>query len=469
MFTTEQFKLKSAENVTNEDIIQQEISNDLISEFKLNANDGQLYYIRKNTYIANIEKDRKNNLWATNHKCGSGFFKKIVDQKINYLLGKKVIVNNAENCNKIFDINNIIKKAAKEASKKGVSWLHAYIDNNGDLQIKIIDALECIPIYDTEYEDELIQMIRYYNMHVIVNNEKKIRKKVELWDKEKVTFYMEDDEGNYYFDYQVEENPRYNYRVNTTLSDNIKSTEYFGWGKVPFVALWNNDDKINDLIAIKQDIDLYDVMKSDFGNNIDRFQDSILTVYGYSAESYEKFLNNFKRHGVAEIDEKGSLNWLTLDIPIEARKTFLEIIRDDIFEFGQAVDTRRAADSNTTNVVIKSRYADLDLKADDLEAEVTMAIKKVYWFINKFLEIKKMQQDNIDEIDIVYNRNIIFNTTQMIDDVLKSVDVTSKKTALANHPFVNDADEELKLIAKDKKEEEKNIDNADPNGIMISK
>lgn len=455
MFTSPQLKLRTDIPIETEEIIRDQIETDLVSEFKVNARNGVLYYRRKNTYIENLiaERNTKNekssNKWICNHKCGSGFFKKIVDQKINYLLGKSININNADNCIKIFDINTIIKKATKEAAKKGVEWLHPYINSIGEFKVINIDGCECIPVWDTELENELQQMIRYYQIAVIIDGEEKLRYKVELWDKEKVSYYMQDENGNYYFDTAIEYNPFAHWNLNTVLGGNVIDSESYGWGKVPFVPIWNNDDKVNDLEAIKPDIDLYDVIKSDFGNNIDRFQEALLVVKNHAAKSTEKFLELLKDYGFIEVEEDGDVKWLQLDIPTEARKTFLEIIRDDIFEFGQAVDTRRVADGNTTNVVIKSRYADLDLKADDLEGETTTTIKEVYWFVNKFLEITGQKKDDLTKIEVVYNRNIIFNTGEMVDNCLKSKGITSDKTMLTNHPYVDDVDEEMKLIAED--------------------
>jgi SPP1 family phage portal protein len=470
MFTSPQLKLRTDIPISEEEIIRDQIETDLVSEFKVNARNGVLYYRRKNTYIENLisERNTKNkkssNKWICNHKCGSGFFKKIVDQKINYLLGKPVIINNADNCIKVFDINTIIKKASKEAAKKGVEWLHPYINADGEFKVINIDGLECIPIWDTELENELQQMIRYYQIAVVIDGEEKLRYKVELWDKEKVSYYMQDEEGNYYFDTSIDYNPYSHWNLNTVLGGNVIDSESYGWGKVPFVPIWNNDDKVNDLEAIKPDIDLYDVIKSDFGNNIDRFQEAILVTRNHAALSTEKFLELLKDYGIIELDDDGEVKWLQLEIPIEARKTFLEIIRDDIFEFGQAVDTRRVADGNTTNVVIKSRYADLDLKADDLEGETTTTIKETYWFANKYLEITGQKQDDLKKMEVVYNRNIIFNESETIDSVLKSKGITSDKTALSNHPWVDDVEEELLLTAEDEKKNLENMNNGEPFG-----
>ena len=463
MFTSTQLKLRADNPITNEKVIEEQISTDLSSEFKLNAYDGCMYYKRKNTLINTLYLERKDrydksknkNRCISNHKNASGFLKKLIDQKVNYLLGKPVVVNNADNCNEIFDINSIIKKAGKEASKKGVEWLHPYINKDGEFKVVNIDGQECIPIWDTEYENELQQMIRYYKIHVVVDGEEKTRYKVELWDKEKVEYYMQDEDGGYYFDTTLENNPVWHYSSSINLGEKTLTKEYFGWGKVPFVPVWNNDDKINDLEAIKPDIDMYDIVKSDFCNDLDRFAQSIMMIKNHSAESSEKFLQLLQDEGIIEVDEDGDVKWLTHDIPFEARDNILNRLKDDIYEFGQGVDIKSIGrdTTNITNVAIKVKYAELDLKADDFEAEVTFSIKDLYWFINRFLLINNKSTDDLSKIEVKYNRNIIFNEGELIDNFLKSNGrPVSFKTALGIHPRVDDVDEEMKQIKKEEKE-----------------
>lgn len=467
MFTTNQWKLRTDKPVTDEEIISEQISSDLQSEFKLNAYQGYMYYKRKNTYIndlyverqAKYERSKNKNRCLANHKNASGFLKKLIDQKVNYLLGNPVLIENADNCNNVIDINNVIKKAGKEASKKGVEWIYVYITKDGEFKLVNIDGRECIPIWDTEFENELQQLIRYYSIQIVEDNEKKTRYKVELYDKEKVTYYMQDANGNYYFDTSIENNPNYHYSFNISLNKNVVDKEFHGWGKVPFIPVWNNDDKVTDLESIKPDIDMYDLIKSDFCNDFDRFAQSIMMVKNHSAANTEKFLEVLKDEGIIEVDDDGDIKLVSLDIPFLAREKILDILKNDIYEFGQAVDVKSIGrdTTNITNVAIKSKYADLDLKADDFEACITEAIKEVYWFINKYLEIKSKPTDDLNTIEIKYNRNIIFNTSENIDNVLKSMGVISEKTNISEHPWVDNVEDEILQIKKE--QAEKPVDN----------
>jgi SPP1 family phage portal protein len=430
-----------------ENVIKDQINDDVASSFKVAAYNGIMYYRSKNTAIKTRKKE--NLIIEYDHKIANGFLKKIIDQKINYLLGKKFTLDNADNITKILDVSKchkLIKKTAKEAAKKAVEWIHPYIDRLGEFKVTTISGLECIPVYDTEYQEELIQMIRYYKLIVVDKDKKVSRYKVEVWDKEKVTYYMQDSQGFYNLDSSMDINPLYHISINTTLGNKVVSTQFNGWGKVPFIPLWNNEDRINDLEPIKEHIDMYDIVESDFANNLDQMQDSLMMLKNRSPEDYSEFIKKLKKYKIIEVDEAGDVSFITMNIPVEARNILLTILRDNIFEFGQAVDTRRVADGNTTNVVIKSRYADLDLKCDDFETMVESTMFELFWFVNKYLEIKNLKTDNISEIEITFNRNIIFNTSETVEGFVKQGGTISNKTLLKNHPYVNDVEDEEKQI-----------------------
>lgn len=65
-----------------------------------------------------------------------------------------------------------------------------------------------------------------------------------------------------------------------------------------------------------------------------------------------------------------------------------------------------------------------------------------------------MDWSNVGEFDsknvsFVFNKSRIANTAEQIDNAVKSMGVTSRKTALANHPYVDDVAAELKLIEEE--------------------
>jgi SPP1 family phage portal protein len=451
-------QLFAMSEITDSSILKNIIASDCASEIKQNMFYGKEYYKSNNTeiskrtftYASNGKKIADE--YRTNNKLKTGFLKTLIDQKINYSLSKKVIIDDAENINSVIDVNSFLKKTAKESSKKAVGWLFVGINENGELNLKPMLSEEIIPIYDTQFEDELIQVIRYYTMSVINGSTAKNIYKAEIWDKEKVTFYSEDTDGNFILDYAISINPVTHYTITTFQMGEPVETIGHSWGKVPFVPLWNNDDHLTDLNPVKFFIDLYDKVSSDFGNNLEDLQDSIIKLknYGGQTDKLDEFIEYLKLYKVLPIDAQGDAEYMTLEIPVEARKTALNILNDLIFKFGQGMDVDKVGDGNITNVVIRSRYAGLDLKANDFEGNVEEFLKNVFWFVNEYLKLKGMQQDNINKIKFTFNRSIIVNNQEVVDMAVKSKGMISDRTIIKNHPWVDDVDEEIEQMEKEK-------------------
>jgi SPP1 family phage portal protein len=438
-------RLKADSEITDEAIIKNLIrfhEDGAEREMRIN---GINYYDSENSKI----KERKKKELYTNHKMANGFYKKIIDQKVSYCVGNEVVIENLPENDSIPDINDFLEEFCTESSKKGLEWLYLYLDKAGEIKSKIIGSEECIPIYDTEYQDTLILLIRYYKMEMVDNKKTYYRNKVELYDSEKISYYIQDEDYNYHFDTHLVSNPVY-YNVGRKVQmGEIKEEKVHGWGVVPFLPLKNTNHEVYDLQNIKSHIDMYDVIESDFANNIEQFQDAILVVVNRGAQDWEVFWEELKDKKIITIDavsEIGGASYLKIDIPVEARKEFLKILRENIFEFGMAVDTTRVGDGNLTNVVIKSRYADLDLKANKFLKQVKKFLKEYYEFLNLVFKLKNLPQINVKTLNYVFNKKMIFNETELIENFVNQEGKISNETLLSTHPHVDDVEEELERV-----------------------
>lgn len=472
--------VKSKSEIINENVIRDIIKADTASELKNNMYFGELYYRSRNYEICNRNFEYTNSAgelatdaYKANNKIANGFFKLLVDQKVNYSCSKPIIIENADNITSIVNVNDFIPNMVKESSKKSVAWLHTYVNKNGEFKYIIIPSEEIYPVYDTEFENDLLQVIRYYTIKVVQGNEEANRYKVEIWDKEKTTYYMQDEKGNFYLDTSIENNPQYYFNSEIVVMGQVKEKISHGWGKVPFIPLWNNLEKETDLNPIKTHIDMYDKCQSDFANNLEDLQDSIIKLIGYVGESENlgKFRDNLKRYKVIPLDNSGNAEYMSLDIPIEARKELLKELRSNIFEFGQGVDVTQIGDGNITNVVIKNRYAALDLKANETEKNVKEFLNQFFEFVNIYLKLNNKKQDDISKINIIFNRSVIININELVDMCQKSKGIVSDKTIISNHPWIDSLEEELKNIEEENKIYlENNMDNEiiDKNGSSKS-
>ena len=87
-----------------------------------------------------------------------------------------------------------------------------------------------------------------------------------------------------------------------------------------------------------------------------------MVVSGYGGTDMTELMQNIKTKKVIGTGESGGVDMKTVEVPYEARKVKLELDKENIYQFGMGFNAAQVGDGNITNVVIKSRYALLDIK-----------------------------------------------------------------------------------------------------------
>ena len=436
------------------------------SEQKEKMVQGVEYYRSENTEIMNrkfyIYAEDQNgddikieNPYKANNKLASGYLKILIDQKVNYLLGNDMAIktNDDDSFQEIVGdgFQKDVKRLGKESSKKAKSWAQVYINEEGEFSYKRIPAEQIVPIYSSQNSEKLEIIIRYYSVTAL-NDEGKATKvnRVEVWDDEQVTFYQESTvDGNYYLLTTDEmarifgrayENPKYHFNKDKRIGERTVDSKGLSWGEVPFVPLYNNDEGDYDLQPVKCFIDAYDIVNSDFVNNLVDFQDIYWILKGYDGENLNKFLDQVKKFRALKVGEGGDAKPETIDVPTEARKEAKEGLGKDIFTFGQGVNPNNLEGGNITNVVIKARFANLDLKADQFEDEIIAFIYRMLYFINVYRSLKNENEIEIEEI--TFDRSMIMNEVELLNANNNQRGNVSEDTRLSNHPWVDDPEKE---------------------------
>lgn len=396
---------------------------------------GDDYYKQRNTAIMQREKKVyldgigvMSNPFGANHKLPSGHFKRIVDQKVGYSLGKGVKFEDKEDLDKYFEhtFDEEIMTLATETSKKGQVWVYAYKEN-GQLKFKTFPVEQLQPVYD-EF-DNLVEMIRSYDENGYTYR--------VVYSTEDITVYRKKLADKEYTRYEV-----YGHYAEVEMfNGQVVSIEQHSFGEVPFIPLWNNDDKLSDLYPIKSLIDVYDIIMSDFANNIDDMQEAFLTLKGYTGDTKAmgEFVNQLKMIKAVPVSEDGDVNVNQLTIPTEARKVFLELLTDDIYKFAMAVDMTKIEGGSLTNVHIKAMFSDLDLKVDQFESQIRKFTYDLIDFVNEH------DNQNISK-ELNFDRSMIMNRQETIDGLIKLSGILSQKTILRLLPFDIDVEEEIRLL-----------------------
>lgn len=73
-------------------------------------------------------------------------------------------------------------------------------------------------------------------------------------------------------------------------------------------------------------------------------------------------------------------------------------------------------------------------------------------FLDAYFRLKGLGDFTNEEFSVVLNRDIIVNETEAISNARNSVGLLSEKTIVANHPWVEDAEAELRQKQREEAE-----------------
>jgi len=408
-----------------------------------------------------------------NNKLANPFTRKLVDQKVGYLLGKPLSVQ-TDNTTYANEWKEIFKPAmfrrlqstGKQSINTGVAWWFIHYDDAGTLSFRKMRSEEVIPLWADEAHTTLDAVIRDYEVVVYEGVQRKTVRKIEWWDTHGVRRYVVDGTG---LTPDVEAGA-----VGSHFSVKTGDKEQgMNWERVPFIAWKYNEEEQPLVEIIKSLVDDYDRNKSDNSNNLEDLPDSIYKVKNYSGTHPGEFRKNLALYRTGFVDGEGDIDTVELPINVEAYKTHQEQARKDIYEFGRGVDTQGVdIGSAPSGIALKFLYSDLDLDASLMETEFQASLEQLRWFVDTHLYNSTGVDYSGEDLSIIFNKDMPIDESAIITAIKDSVGILSDETLVAQHPWVKDVLAELERIKKQKEEALKRMTDgygglppdSDPNG-----
>lgn len=428
--------------------------------FVMKANEAFRYYRKQNKILSeNQEKKTEDNpMRNADNRIPSNFYKLQVNQKAAYAFTDPVL----------FDVGNdtqnkLIKKTLGDAFQKkckslcvqasncSVAWIHYWKNEKGEFKYAVIDARQIVPIWTKDLERQLKAVMRTYTEIDDADGKEYII--YEIWtDTEASSFRREiSSEGDETIESYL------SYQVTDVDTGNVEYTNVYahGMGEVPFIFFNNNDDQTNDLNDVKELIDSYDKVLSGFVNDLEDIQEIIfvITNYGGDAESAHEILSEIKNAKLIKVDsdgadDKSGVSTLAIQIPVEAREKLLTILRKSIFEQGMAIDPDPQNFGNSSGVALGYLYSLLELKTGLIETEFRVSLNRL---VRAILRHNGIVAENIEQ---TWTRTSVSNDAELADIAQKSRGVISDETIVRRHPWVDDAQREMKRLEDQRKNEE---------------
>lgn len=407
--------------------IKRFIDNDSSSEKKQFAEVGQRYYeanhdiLKSRLFYYNADGNLVEDTTRSNIKISHPFFTELSDQLSAYMLSckenpiraKEAVEGLQDYLDEYFDDDfyTEISELITGAYNKGFEYIYAYKNAEGRLAFQCADSLGVIEVRAKDTDDQCEYFIYWY-IDRIDKGKKEIRR-IQVWSDKETWYYVQSGNGRVKLDDSVPINPR-PHVVFTDKKKNIKKGYSFGF--IPFWRLDNNKKQISGLKPIKALIDDYDLMECGISNNLADFDTPLHVVTGFQGDNLDELQTNLKTKKILGVDEGGGVEVKTVDIPYQARKAKADEDEKNIYRFGMGFNSSQVGDGNVTNIVIRSRYTLLDLKANKLERRLKKLLKQLVKVVLD--EINKEHKTDYKVSDVYFDfvREIMTNESENYSD-----------------------------------------------------
>lgn len=452
------------ERLTDEEFVLREIQRFLVSRRRKDMIDGENYYrglhdilYRKRQVIGEGGKlESVDNL--PNNRIVDNQYKKMVNQKVNYLLGQPIALQSdneayARALRPFFDkrFMRLIKNVGRDSLNCGVGWLFVNYDEAGEFTFKRLKPYEMIPQWRDEDHTVLDYVIRIYEVIDYKGKTEQVLQKVEIYSDSGIHRFVLDggrlkpdtDSGNIHEPY-------------FTIVDGDGSADIaYNWSRIPLIPFKFNADEISLIRNVKSLQDGLNLIISNFQNNMEEdTRNTILVLVNYDGENLAEFRRNLASYGAVKVKTldgaAGDLKTLRIEVNAENYLAIIEIFKKAIIENAMgydAKDDRLGERANQLNIM--SMYSDIDLDANEMETEYQASFEELLYFINLHLANTGMGDFEGEQIEIIFNRDMLMSESDIINNIRNSVGILSHETLVANHPWTDSPLEELNRIARE--------------------
>ena len=450
--------------ITDEQYIVNEINHFKISQRRKEMIDGEKYYMGKHDILSRVrtvigengDLEEVKNL--PNNRIVDNQYKKMVDQKNNYLLGQPISVQ-CENeqysklLKQVFNrkFQRLMKNIGEDSLNCGIGWMFIHYNEHGEITFKRLKPFEVIPGWKDAEHTVLDYAIRIYEVIAYEGHQEKVLQKVEVYDDKGITYFELSDDG------VLKPDEPYFQNYFTITEEDGTETGY-NWTKIPLIPFKYNAKEIPLIKMVKTLQDGLNTIESNFQNSMEEdTRNTILVLMNYDGQNLGEFRRNLAQYGAVKVrtvdGAGGDLKSLQVEVNSDNYKAILEIFKKAIIENAMgydAKDDRLAGNPNQMN--IQSMYSDIDLDANNMETEYQASFEELLWFINCHFANMGMGDFEGEEVEIIFNRDILISESEVIANCQSSVGVLSDETVIANHPWVDDIQAELERVKKQKEE-----------------
>ena len=226
------------------------------------------------------------------------------------------------------------------------------------------------------------------------------------------------------------------------------------FNEVPMIEYWNKVNQKGDFESVISLINAYNLLQSDRVNDKEQYVDSLLVLYGTLAgdnsEEKLKTARELKRLGLLELSEGDKVEYLSKTFHEADVELLKKSIIEDIHKISKVPNlTDENFAGNSSGVAMKYKLLGLEQLAQTKEEYYRIGLKERIKLYANILNIKMIRTD-IDNIEMTFIRSLPVNELEIAQLITYLNNVVSQKTLLSLLPFVENVDNEIERVEKQK-------------------
>lgn len=435
MITFQDFEKARTDNKLA-DFVLQAISEYAATDDYQNAILGREYMRQCNRTIVNTRKwlrdafgQRVPDLYSPNYRAASAFYKANNIQIAQHLLSNGATFQNEGTKDRLggAEFDNKLVRCVRAALSEG----RAYGFFDGE-KVTILYADQLVPLLD-----ENTGAIRAAIRHWRLDSGKPLN----------ITLYEE----NGYIEMRQEKSeplkclPGFSWTEpkpyrSIVARDRTGAAEVIGYENfpgLPIVPCYSNYDRVAEIVGKRENIDLYDLIKSGLANNIEEASFiwwEMSNASGMDDVDIARFKQRLTEMHVAKTSGQTQLTAHQLEVPTQAREALLNRLENDIYSDAMTVNMDRIAGGEVRAASIRAAYMRLNARVDELEYCVIEFIKGLLDLIG------------VEDVPS-FTRSPVVNDDEVTQMVLSAAEYLDEETLLNKLPFLS-ADEVEQVLER---------------------
>ena len=441
--------------------LEREIQKFITSPARRMMIDGDMYYDyeqaikHKRRMIIGKDGQMQEDKQLPNNKFTDNQYAAMVDQKNNYLLAKPITFKTeneqyADALKNIFNkkFHRLLKNLGKDSYNGGIAWLYPYYDEQGNFKFKKFHPWEVLPFWKDADHTELDFLAHIFDMDTYEGEQETTTTYVEIYDTQGIHRFILDNNGltpdysTYYFELETD-----------------GEIVPYNWDRVPVIPFKYNNNETPLIKKCKSLQDGINEILSNFGDGMQENAsgNTIIVIKNYDGQDLGQFRHNLSQYKAVKVrtvdGADGGIDKLEIEVNCDNYKAILQELRKALISNCKGYDVEELKSNGSPNeMTIKAVYSQIDMDANEIETEYQASFEELLWFINMHLKNTGVGDFSNEDVEIIFNRDMMVNESQIIVDINNSSAILSKKTCISQHPYVTDVEAELEQIKSEQDE-----------------